>query len=93
MSFQPVSQSEIRMKSSKYLSASELAEVAGISVATVWRLKGEGKIGFLQPGGRGSRVLFKYDALEHPPNSTTPGQELVAAQKRPGPKAGFKRKK
>ncbi|MFN3148849.1 helix-turn-helix domain-containing protein [Bremerella sp.] len=74
------------MKSSKYLSASELAEVAGISVATVWRLKGEGKIGFLQPGGRGSRVLFKCDALEHPPNSVTPGQEPVAAPKRPGPK-------
>ena len=92
MSFQPVSQSEIRMKSSKYLSASELAEVAGISVATVWRLKGEGKIGFLQPGGRGSRVLFKRDALEHPPNSVAPNLKPVAASKRPGPKLKWQKK-
>lgn len=91
MSFQPVSQSEIRMKSSKYLSASELSKVAGISVATVWRLKGEGKIGFLQPGGPGSRVLFKRDALEHAPNPVMPSEKPAKAKKLPGPKPKWRR--
>ncbi|WDI41069.1 helix-turn-helix domain-containing protein [Bremerella sp. P1] len=80
------------MEPNKYLTAKELAKFTGISVATVWRLKGEGKIAFIQPGGPGSRVLFKYDALEYIAPASASSEKSVTAV-RPGPKAGFKRKK
>jgi hypothetical protein len=47
-----------------YLTAAELAAGAGISIATVWRLKLGGKIPFYQPGGGRHFVRFPPNAIE-----------------------------
>jgi hypothetical protein len=47
-----------------YVSASELAAAAALSLATVWRLKRAGRIPFHQPGGDRHAVRFPRDAIE-----------------------------
>ncbi|QDU61706.1 Helix-turn-helix domain protein [Planctomycetes bacterium Pan216] len=55
-----------------YLTAKELARLSGFSVATIWRLKRDEKIPFVQPGGKHGKVVFPEDALERANPSTNP---------------------
>lgn len=57
------------MGSDKYLDVDELSARTGFSRATIWRLKRAGKIPFIQPGGKGTIVKFRADALEGPVGS------------------------
>lgn len=50
--------------SRSYLNVVELSAQTGMSAATIHRLKRAGKIPFLQPAGKGGRLLFPLDALE-----------------------------
>ncbi|PHR90593.1 MAG: hypothetical protein COA78_34955 [Blastopirellula sp.] len=56
------------------LTAKELADRTGLSVATIWRLKNSGKIPFNQPGGEGHRVTFLPDALERNYSAQNPDE-------------------
>lgn len=47
-----------------YLDIDELSTVSGLSTSTLRRYVRQGKIMALQPGGPGSRLLFRPDALE-----------------------------
>jgi excisionase family DNA binding protein len=48
-----------------YVSIKELAGLSGLSESTLRRLYQRGRIQALQPGGPGTRLLFRRDALEH----------------------------
>jgi excisionase family DNA binding protein len=48
----------------KYLTAEQLSRRYGLSTSTIHRLKKAGKIPFLQPAGKGGRLLFPADAIE-----------------------------
>jgi len=48
----------------QYLDIDELSALSGLSVSTLRRYVRQGKITALQPGGPGSRLLFRPDALE-----------------------------
>jgi predicted DNA-binding transcriptional regulator AlpA len=54
-----------------YLDISELVARTGLSEATIWRLKPDGKIPFFQPGGKGTRVKFPDNAIEQLERSGT----------------------
>jgi predicted DNA-binding transcriptional regulator AlpA len=58
------------------LDVRELSARAGMSPATIWRLKRAGKIPFCQPGGPGCAVRFPADAL-------TSGSATALAAERP----------
>jgi hypothetical protein len=47
-----------------YLDIDELSALSGLSTSTLRRYVRQGKIAALQPGGPGSRLLFRPDALE-----------------------------
>ena len=47
-----------------YLTRRQLAAQTGLSLATIHRLKAEGRIPYHQPAGRNGKVLFPPDALE-----------------------------
>ena len=55
-----------------YLDIDELIVRTGMSRATIWRLKRDGKIPFFQPAGKGGRVMFPEDAIEHALTGETP---------------------
>ena len=55
-----------------YLDIDELISRTGLSRATIWRLKRDGKIPFFQPAGKGGRVMFPEDAIEHALAGHTP---------------------
>jgi predicted DNA-binding transcriptional regulator AlpA len=61
-----------------HLNITELSARSGLSTATIWRLKKDGKIPFFQPGGKGHKVCFPADAIErdakHSPPSSSAGQ-------------------
>src|SRR5262245_50158632 len=64
-----------------YLDIRELSARSGLSVTTLRRYARDGKIESLQPGGPGSKLLFRPDALER---CTTPpagiGPQAAAPQ-------------
>ena len=49
----------------EYLSIKEFAILTGVSESTLRRLQQRGRIQAIQPGGPGTRLLFRRDALEH----------------------------
>jgi excisionase family DNA binding protein len=49
---------------SRYLTIEELSQRSRLSVSTLHRLKKSGKIPYVQPAGKGGRLLFPADALE-----------------------------
>lgn len=55
----------------KYLTIKELSEDSGFSVTQIRRLVAADKIECFQPGGKGGKLLFPPDALEHS-NSENP---------------------
>jgi excisionase family DNA binding protein len=66
------------MAKSRYLTVEELSRESRLSVSTLHRLKRAGKIPYYQPSGKGGRLLFPPDAIEHAvqasssePNSTS----------------------
>lgn len=74
-----------------YLDIDELIVRAGLSRATIWRLKRAGKIPFFQPGGKGGRVKFPEDAIEpagrcETPSSVPDDAESVSSERLPGPR-------
>lgn len=71
-----------------YIDVNELIARTGMSRATVWRLKRDGKIPFFQPAGKGGRVTFPEDVVERVVECATPA--LVEghgdlAERLPGP--------
>ena len=48
----------------KLLTIQELSINSRLSIATLHRLKRQGKLPFLQPAGKGGRLLFPPDAIE-----------------------------
>ncbi len=46
------------------ITVEELSSRCRLSIATLHRLKRQGKIPFFQPAGKGGRVLFPADAIE-----------------------------
>ena len=48
----------------KLLTLSELSDRSRLSVATIHRLKSQGKIPYYQPAGKGGRLLFPADAIQ-----------------------------
>jgi predicted DNA-binding transcriptional regulator AlpA len=75
-----------------YLDIAELTARAGLSRATVWRLKRDGKIPFFQPSGKGGRVMFPEDAIEcafscESPDAVIP--DSVTSEKLPGPQPSW----
>ena len=77
-----------------YLNIQEFARFSGLSVSTVRRLVEAGNIPFYQPGGKGTKVLLRRDALEltHA-KSDLPGlsQDPEAAKTPRGPKPRWMR--
>ena len=74
-----------------YLDINQMVARTGLSRATIWRLKKDGKIPFYQPGGKNGRVTFPSDALERSGQSETPAISQVTADKSspetlPGPR-------
>lgn len=49
----------------QFLTAQELSARTGFPVSTIWTLKLQGRIPYLQPTGWKGKVLFPPDALEH----------------------------
>ncbi|MBL8797084.1 MAG: helix-turn-helix domain-containing protein [Planctomycetia bacterium] len=58
------SKTQIDLPQKQYLDIDELSTLSGLSVSTLRRYVRQGKIIALQPGGPGSRLLFRPDALE-----------------------------
>lgn len=73
----------------KYLSPQELAATSGFCLSTINRLKKEGKIAYLQPGGPGSKVLFPADAMDQLTHQPEPNS-VVASSAGPKKLAGVK---
>ena len=46
------------------LTIQQLSVSCGLSIATLHRLKRQGKLPFYQPAGKGGRLLFSPDAIE-----------------------------
>ncbi len=42
----------------------QAARLLGISERTVWNLVGEGQLPYIQPGGKGGKILFRVSSLE-----------------------------
>lgn len=66
-----------------YLTTAELAELSGFSVPTLRRLKRQGQLQAIQPGGPGTKAMFARDALEQT-RITTPGSAAPPAPHRKG---------
>jgi excisionase family DNA binding protein len=67
--------------SRRYLSPEEFNQLTGLSLATVRRYLKNGKLPFLQPGGRRGRILIPVDALAGLPlvvSGATPISDLAA---------------
>lgn len=64
---------------SQLLTVQELSVKSRLSVATIHRLKRQGKIPFYQPAGKRGRVLFPPDAVERAAQATS-----SSAAKAPG---------
>jgi excisionase family DNA binding protein len=47
-----------------YLNVDQFAEIAGVSVKTVWRWIAADRLKYVQPGGKRTRVLIHRNALE-----------------------------
>jgi hypothetical protein len=56
---------------SQLLTVEELSVKSRLSVATIHRLKQQGKIPFYQPAGKRGRVLFPPDAIERTAQATS----------------------
>jgi predicted DNA-binding transcriptional regulator AlpA len=74
-----------------YLDIDELIVRTGLSRATIWRLKRDGKIPFYQPGGKGGRVVFPEDAIEcasrcKTSDSSRDNDEHISSERLPGPR-------
>jgi predicted DNA-binding transcriptional regulator AlpA len=70
----------------------ELIALSGMSRATVWRLKRDGKIPFFQPAGKGGRVTFPEDAIERVLSGDTVGSAEGNGdlpERLPGPKPSW----
>jgi hypothetical protein len=48
----------------RFLTIQQLSRNCGLSIATLHRLKRQGKLPFYQPAGKGGRLLFPPDAIE-----------------------------
>ena len=75
-----------------YLDINELISRTGLSRATIWRLKRDGKIPFFQPAGKGGRVMFPEDAIEHAFAFHTPASvedNGGSSERLPGPQPGW----
>jgi excisionase family DNA binding protein len=73
--------------SRRYVSPEEFSQFTGLSLATVRRYLKDGKLTFLQPGGRRGRILIPVDALVGPPpdvSGATPVSEPAAGSLPPG---------
>lgn len=57
--------------STQLLTVQELSTKCRLSIATIHRLKDQGKIPFYQPAGKGGRLLFPADAIERAAAETT----------------------
>jgi len=60
----------------RYLNVEELSNQTGLSAATIYRLKNQGKIPYCQPAGKRGRLLFPADAIERAAQAA--GQPLLA---------------
>lgn len=58
------SKTQLDRPQKQYLDIDELSTLSGLSASTLRRYVRQGKIIALQPGGPGSRLLFRPDALE-----------------------------
>lgn len=72
-----------------YVSIDELSEITGVSVSTLWRRYRDETIEGWQPGGPGTRVLFRPDAFERgvekaAAKTTRPGVPPTSKERIPG---------
>ena len=75
-----------------YIDIDELIARSGMSRATVWRLKRDGKIPFFQPAGKGGRVTFPEDAIERSVSGETADSvegNGHSPERLPGPKPSW----
>ena len=56
----------------RYLNIEELSAQTGLSLASIHRLKKQGKIPFYQPAGKGGKLLFPPDAIERAAGTESP---------------------
>ena len=63
--------------SPRYLTKRQLSCRTGLSPATIQRLKDRGQIPCYQPGGKGGRLLFPIDAIEHAVPASQPADGAV----------------
>jgi excisionase family DNA binding protein len=72
-----------------FLSPLEFVISSGLSISTVRRLLKAGRLPFIQPAGRRSRILIPRDALTQtrasPPVATPAGDRTPIRQGLPGP--------
>jgi hypothetical protein len=57
------------------LTTQEFSATSRLSVATIHRLKSQGKIPFFQPAGKGGRLLFPADAIERAADAAKHGSD------------------
>ena len=79
--------------SGQLLTTEELSDKCRLSVSAIHRLKREGRIPYLQPAGKGGRLLFPVDAIERacgmvsstaqPPSETSDETEQPLSGPRP----------
>jgi hypothetical protein len=60
--------------STEYVDLKELSRRSPLSISTLRRYVAEGKIEAFQPGGPGSKLLFRPDALERLAATVRPSQ-------------------
>jgi hypothetical protein len=84
--------------SAPLLTIVELSRHSRLSIATIHRLKNDGRIRYFQPAGKGGRLLFPADAIEQSGSAVgeAAGAELSpavdeAAGAGPSPAAGDQR--
>jgi hypothetical protein len=63
----------------RYFDIKQFSTTSGLSVATIRRLARDGRIPYLQPAGKGGKLLFPPDALE----LADQGATHASAQPRP----------
>lgn len=82
----------MRRATENNMTAKDIAEALGVSLATVYRLKRDGRIPYFQPGGKRHFVRFPETLLETVTEATTdtaPGNE-TAEKPIPGRKAKWR---
>jgi hypothetical protein len=97
-----VSGSAVELRGREFVTKEAFVVLTSMSASTIERLRRKGRIESLQPGGKGTRVLYPLDQLDRlrrtatasqPPSSEAgiASSDAVASKPRSGPKPKWKR--